>query len=127
MGKLTDIQIRAWIKNGDRFEGRADGDGLYLRFREGDASASWRYRYRFDGKQRVMNLGGYGTVSLAKARETAKSLAAQVALGHDVAGEKQSRKRGAVAKIEAEKAAWTVAQLCDEFFERVTTVRLNNE
>ena len=102
MGKLTDIQIRAWIKNGERFEGRADGDGLYLRFREGDASASWRYRYRFDGKQRVMNLGGYGTVSLAKARETAKSLAAKVALGHDVAGEKQDRKREAVAKIEAE-------------------------
>lgn len=123
MGKLTDIQIRAWIKNGERFEGRADGDGLYLRFREGDASASWRYRYRFDGKQRVMNLGGYGTVSLAKARETAKSLAAQVALGHDVAGEKQDRKRKAVAKIEAEKAAWTVAQLCDEFFERVILPR----
>ena len=47
-----------------------------------------------------MNLGGYGTVSLAKARETAKSLAAQVALGHDVAGEKQDRKRKAVAKID---------------------------
>ena len=60
MGKLTDIQIRAWIKSGERFVGRADGDGLYLRFREGDASASWRYRYRFDGKQRVMNLGGGG-------------------------------------------------------------------
>ncbi len=48
MGRLTDIEIRNWIKAGERFEGRADGDGLYLRFREGDASASWRFRYRFD-------------------------------------------------------------------------------
>lgn len=30
MPKLTDMQIRAWIKSGERFEGRADGNGLYL-------------------------------------------------------------------------------------------------
>lgn len=49
MGKLTDMQIRAWIKAGERFEGRSDGDGLYLRFREGDLGATWRFRYRFKG------------------------------------------------------------------------------
>jgi len=119
MGKLSDIQIRAWIKGGERFEGRADGDGLYLRFREGDAVATWRFRYRFDGKQRVMNLGSYAVLSLADARKTAKDLSAKVALGHDVAGEKQERKREAVAKIEAEKNAVTVAQLADEYFERM--------
>jgi hypothetical protein len=32
MPKLTDMQIRAWIKSGERFEGRADGNGLYLRY-----------------------------------------------------------------------------------------------
>ncbi len=35
MAKLTDIQIRAWIKAGERFEGRSDGKGLYLRYRAG--------------------------------------------------------------------------------------------
>ena len=119
MSKLTDIEIRSWIKIGERFEGRADGDGLYLRFREGDAGASWRFRYRFDGKQRVMNLGSYAVLSLANARKTAKDLSAKVALGHDVAGEKQERKREAVAKIEAEQNAVTVAQLADEYFERM--------
>lgn len=119
MGKLTDIQIRAWIKTGERFEGRSDGDGLYLRFREGDIGPTWRYRYRFDGKPRVMNIGSYTTVSLAKAREMARELSAKVALGHDVAGEKQERKREAIAKIEAEKNAWTVARLADEYFERI--------
>lgn len=118
MGKLTDIQIRHWIKAGERFEGRADGYGLYLRFREGDAGPSWRFRYRFDGKSRVMNLGGYTVLSLADARKAAKELSARVALGYDVAGEKQERKREAVTKIEEEKNAWTVAQMADEYFER---------
>lgn len=30
MPKLTDMQIRAWIKAGDRFDGKADGNGLYI-------------------------------------------------------------------------------------------------
>lgn len=123
MGKLSDIQIRAWLKSGERFEQRADGDGLYLSYRETFAMPKWLFRYRFQGRQRVMSIGSYSSVSLAKAREAAKELAAKVALGHDVAGEKQERKREAIAKIEAEKAAWTVARLCDEFFERVILPR----
>jgi hypothetical protein len=87
------LKFGAWIKGGERFEGRADGDGLYLRFREGDTGATWRYRYRFDGKQRVMNIGSYAVLSLADARKTTKEMAARVALGYDVAGEKQERKR----------------------------------
>ncbi len=119
MGKLTDIQIRAWIRSGERFEGRSDGDGLYLSFPASASSPVWKFRYRFAGKQRIMNMGGFASLSLAKARETARELSAKVALGHDVAGEKQERKREAIDKIEAEKAAWTVNQLCDQFYERV--------
>lgn len=119
MGKLTDIQIRAWIRAGERFEGRSDGDGLYLSFPSRVSSPVWKFRYRFAGKQRIMNMGGFASLSLAKARETARALSAKVALGHDVAGEKQERKREAIEKIEAEKTAWTVNQLCDQFYERV--------
>lgn len=119
MGKLTDIQIRAWIRSGERFEGRSDGDGLYLSFPASASSPVWKFRYRFAGKQRIMNMGSFASLSLAKARETARELSAKVALGHDVAGEKQERKREAIEKIEAEKAAWTVNQLCDQFYERV--------
>ena len=78
MAKLTDMQIKAWIKAGERFEGRADGDGLWLRFREADKVPVWRYRYRFEGKQRTMQIGSYAELSLAKARETARELAARV-------------------------------------------------
>jgi integrase len=119
MGKLTDIQIRNWIKADERFDLRGDGDGLYLSFRNDLAVPIWRFRYRFAGKQRVMNLGSYAALSLADARKTAKELRARVSLGHDVAGEKQERKRVAVAKIEAKKNELTVGQLADEYLERM--------
>lgn len=119
MGKLTDMQIKAWIKAGERFEGKADGDGLYLCYREGYAVPVWRFRYKFAGKRRVVNIGNYGVLSLAKARETTKELAARVALGHDVAGEKQERKAAALAKIEDEKNAITMLELANEYYERM--------
>ncbi|MDD2723613.1 MAG: integrase arm-type DNA-binding domain-containing protein [Methylovulum sp.] len=68
MGSLSDIQIRTWVKNSERFDARSDGDGLYLRFRRVDTIPVWRSSYRFAGKQRVMNIGTYGQVSLAAAR-----------------------------------------------------------
>jgi integrase len=118
MGKLTDIQIRSWMKNGERFEQRGDGDGLYLCYRKNYATPVWKFRYRFSGKQRIMNIGSYAVLSLADARKTAKEMSARVALGYDVSGEKQERKREAIAKIEDDKNAWTVAKLADEYFER---------
>lgn len=123
MGKLSDIQIRNWIKAGERFEQRSDGNGLYLRFRAADAVPSWLFRYRFAGKQRVMVMGNYANLSLADARKEAKRLSAQVALGTDVAGVKQARKAEAIAKIEAEARAVTVADLADEYFERMIVGR----
>lgn len=115
MGKLTDVQIKAWIHAGTHFEGKSDGDGLSLRYRTRDAVPKWLFRYAIGGKDRVVYIGTYGTLSLAKARQTAKELRASVALGHDVAGEKQARKAAAVAQIEAERNAVTVAMLCDDF------------
>ena len=118
MVKLTDIQIRAWIKAGERFEGRSDGLGLYLRYRAGDKVPVWHFRYQHAGKSRVMLIGSYGEISLAKARETAKELSARVALGFDVAGETQARKADALEKIEQEKNALRVSELAAEYFER---------
>lgn len=34
MAKLSDIEIRNWIKAGERFDMRGDGNGLYLSYRE---------------------------------------------------------------------------------------------
>ncbi len=65
-----------------------------------------------------MLIGYYSSISLAKAREIAKELSARVALGHDVAGEKQERKAEALKKMEEEKHALRVSELAAEYFER---------
>lgn len=120
MAKLTDIQIKAWIKKGEHFEGRADGGGLYICYREEMATPMWRFRYRLSGKQRQMFIGSYKDLPLVDARRKAKELNARVSLGHDVAAEKQSRKSAAIAHIEAEKNRITVTMLTDSYYkERV--------
>ena len=118
MGKLTDIQIKAWIRANERFEGKSDGNGLYLRYRTHDTIPSWRFRYRLAGKPRVMTIGTYGLMSLAEARREPKRLAALVTGGHDVAGEKQERKAEAKAKIEAERNDKTVAEVAEDYFRK---------
>lgn len=50
-GKLTDIQIRTWIKSDGRFDERSDENELYLCFVKNYAIAFWRFRYRFADKQ----------------------------------------------------------------------------
>jgi hypothetical protein len=44
-----------------------------------------------------MNLGSYTDLPLEAARRSAKELRAKIALGHDVAGERQERKSSALA------------------------------
>ncbi|EKR0053892.1 site-specific integrase, partial [Salmonella enterica subsp. enterica serovar Schwarzengrund] len=78
----------------------------------------WRLRYRFAGKQRSLVIGTYTELSLAKARAKAKEQSARVALGYDVAGEKQERKAEALRKMEDEKHALRVSELAAEYFER---------
>lgn len=118
MAKLTDMQIRAWIKAQEHFEGRADGGGLYLCYPAKYSAPFWRFRYRMAGKQRTMLIGSYSDLSLSKARAAVRELAARVALGHDVAGEKQKRKAEALAKIEDDKNALRVSELAAEYFTR---------
>lgn len=118
MSKLTDLQIRAWIKSGEHFAGRSDEGGLYLCFPENYSVPFWRLRYRFAGKQRSLVIGTYTELSLAKARAKAKEQSARVALGYDVAGEKQERKAEALRKMEDEKHALRVSELAAEYFER---------
>ena len=107
-------------QSGERFEGRSDGEGLYLRFRKEDKTPFWRFRYKLAGKPRTLMIGSYSVIQLAKAREIAKELAARVALGHDMAAENQQRKAEAIAKIEAEKNAVHVSELAAEYYSRQT-------
>lgn len=116
MAKLTDMQIRAWVRAKEFFEGRSDGNGLYLRYRETDKVPVWRFRYQIAGKAKVMSLGSFAVLSLARARDTVKELSARVALGYDVATEKQERKAAIRAKIEEERKAVTVSEIAAAYY-----------
>lgn len=118
MGNLTDMQIKAWINANERFQGRADGNGLYLCYREDYKSPVWRFRYKLSGKPRIMLIGSYADLTLSKAREITRELSARVSLGYDVADEKQARKSEALAKINGAKNAVTVLDVANAFYSK---------
>ncbi|MDD2743788.1 MAG: tyrosine-type recombinase/integrase [Rhodocyclaceae bacterium] len=123
MAKLEDVTIKRWIKEGEHFEQRCDGEGLYLSFRKTFKSPVWLFRYRFKGKQRPpVNIGSYTSVGLAAARKAAKLLSAQVTMGYDVGYEKQKRKREADDRARA----LTVSALADEYFTREVVTAWKN-
>ncbi len=119
MAKLSDIQIKNWIKNNERFEGKSDGNNLYLSYRKDFLTPLWRFRYSFDGKQKVISLGAYGQLSLAEARKKAKELRSMLSQGRDVASEIQERKSKAIEKMNAS----TFEQLADIYYEKMIVGR----
>lgn len=90
MGKLTDIQIRKWIKAGTPVA-KADGDGLTFTL-SAKATAAWILRYRFGGKARELTLGRYPDIPLAEARKLATEARARIQQGADVARDKQKER-----------------------------------
>lgn len=91
MGKLTDIELRKWIKAGEPVV-KSDGGGLYFTMSVSQArerAGSWIVRYRFDGKGRELTLGRYPEITLAVARGLAMEARAKIQQGTDVAREKQ--------------------------------------
>ena len=87
MGKLTAAKVKTISKPGMH----GDGAGLYLRVAAG-GSINWIQRITIDGKRRDVGLGGYPTVSLARARELAQANRSAVAEGRDPLAEKRKAK-----------------------------------
>lgn len=72
---LTDIKVRT-VKPLDKPFKLTDGEGMHLLINP-NGSKYWRLQYRFGGKQKMLALGVYPTVTLAdarKRREIAKKL-----------------------------------------------------
>lgn len=63
---LTDLKIKA-LKPKDKLYRLADRDGLYLEVKPSGRKA-WRLRYRRNGKNTLLSLGDYPTLSLHDAR-----------------------------------------------------------
>lgn len=89
MGKLTDVQIRHWIKAGQPVA-KAQGEIPGLTFTlSAKGAAAWVLRYRFGGKPRELTLGRYPDFTIATAKVEALNARAKIQQGMDVAREKQ--------------------------------------
>jgi len=90
---LTDSKARSAIAD-RRPRKLSDGGGLYLHIRP-TGSKYWRLAYRFNGKQKLLAIGVYPEVSLAKARKARQDARDNLALGVDPGENKKESKRKA--------------------------------
>ena len=91
MGKLSDTQLKAWVRAGKAIAGKSDGGGLTFTLSKAGAAA-WVLRYRHGGRQREFTIGKYPDTTLADARITASELRGRVQKGEDIAASKQAQK-----------------------------------
>ncbi|AKQ56396.1 phage-related integrase [Bordetella hinzii] len=107
---LTDAAIRS-AKPGDKLQKLPDSDGLYLEITP-TGSRGWRFRYRFDGKEKLISLGVYPTVSLKEARQRRDEARRMVANGIDPSAARKAHKAARAGR--ASNSFETVAR---EWFE----------
>jgi integrase len=90
---LTDTSIRN-AKPAEKPFKLADGGGLFLLVNP-TGSRLWRLKYRTDGKEKLLAIGAYPAISLAKAREKRDEAKALLADGVDPSAHKREQKREA--------------------------------
>jgi len=88
---LTDTLIRK-AKAPNKPKKLADERGLYLLLTP-NGGKWWRLKYRFGGKEKLLSLGTYPDVSLAKAREARDLARQQLAGGTDPSAARQQEKQ----------------------------------
>ena len=118
VGKLDDTEIKQWVKNSIRFDARADGNGLYLRFRATDKNPVFFFRFKLAGVESKIIMGKYPVLSLSKARTQSRAYRTDLDNGKNPAAIKREKKLEDAAKALAEKSASTVSELIDDFFKR---------
>ncbi|MBA2078575.1 integrase arm-type DNA-binding domain-containing protein [Rhodanobacter sp. PCA2] len=87
---LTDTAIRK-TKTTDKAQKLFDGGGLFLLVHP-NGSRYWRLKYRVDGREKLLALGVYPTVSLADARERREDARKLLANGSDPSEVKKAAK-----------------------------------
>ena len=116
MGKLTDTQLRAWVRAGKPIAGKSDGGGLTFTLSKA-GTAAWVLRYRHNGRQREYTIGRYPDICLADARGIAAQLRGRIQKGEDVAVTKR------VEKASGNLQADTFRDLVTEWVERSVNTR----
>lgn len=105
---LTDIKVRQ-AKPGPKTQKLSDSQGLFLQISP-SGGKWWRLAYRYMGKQKLLSLGTYPTVSLAEARQRRDEAKKLLANGVDPADNrkatKQARQERAANSFEAIAREW---------------------
>lgn len=107
--KFTDADVRN-MKTDKRLQDRLEGDGFGVRV-YGTGAKVFYYAYTFDGKRRFLNLGDYGTVSLAVARKRHTAAKKKIDDGIDPLLERD------ILKAERKRTPF-VADFVDDFIEK---------
>lgn len=95
---LTDTEIRK-ARAKDAAYRLADGGGLYLWVTPAGGKL-WRWKYRFDGQEKLMALGKYPAVPLARAREEHSKARTLLATGVDPMALRKANKTADKAAVE---------------------------
>lgn len=107
---LSDIQCRnAKPKPDGRPAKLSDGGGLFLAVTAAGGKY-WRMAYRFEGKQKLLSLGEYPTMSLASARALRDNHKKTLKLNKDPAQHKAEAAAGGVGSFEVVGRDWYAAQ-----------------
>jgi integrase len=95
---LTDVKIRNAIPKSKPYK-LSDGEGMFLLVTP-SGSKYWRLKYRFGGRERILALGVYPDVGIAKARKQRAEAREALEAGQDPGAMKKEAKRQRVLKGE---------------------------
>lgn len=101
---LTDTTIRNAKPRGKDTK-LFDGGGLFLLLKPTGARW-WRLKYRFGGKEKLLSLGGYPTITLKEARERRDEAKRLIAHGVDPSAQRQAAKAELADNFEAVAREW---------------------
>ena len=87
---LTDTALRA-VKPADKQQKLFDGNGLFLLVSTSGTKA-WRFKYHFHGREKLISLGLYPTVTLKDARERAAEARRTLESGIDPSEQRKQEK-----------------------------------
>jgi integrase len=107
---LTDSEIRK-TQAKDRDFKLFDGGSLFLLVRA-SGHRGWRFKYRVNGHEKLISLGPYPTVSLAKARLKLRRAKALLLDGIDPSAKRRAEKYAGAESFEAVAREWYGSHAC---------------
>jgi integrase len=117
MGKLNDLAIRKAASREKPYK-MTDGGGLFILVTP-TGGKLWRLKYRIDGREKLLSLGKYPDVPLARAGELAGIARRKIAEGLDPAAEKAVAKAKR-AEIEHPPEVVTFAKVAEAWAAEMT-------